>query len=227
MSKPSPLENMPLPKVLASMAGQAALFTFWGWILWNLTDQPASGFITLTWWEAGAGVALAAALIALSAGLALAFPRYAEWIVRSQARQYPFLRKRISMGAILVISIGAGVGEEALFRAGLQTLLSAYLPFPLALAIASGLFAAIHFAKPMNSVLIFVIGCLFGGVYWASGSLLTVMIGHAIYDVYALWALQEALHRYGVFHTEAAEPLHDRPANETLPATTKTTGENR
>ncbi|MEO0642608.1 MAG: type II CAAX endopeptidase family protein [Pseudomonadota bacterium] len=235
MSRARAALDMPLPKVLTLIAVQAIVFAALGWGLWSLTDRSEASFVTFAWWEVGAGFALATALIALSAALALAFPKFAEWLVRSQARQYPFLKNRISLSAIVIISICAGVGEEALFRGGFQTLFGDYTPLPLALALSSALFAAIHFAKPINSALIFVIGCLFGGIYWANGSLLTVIIGHAVYDVYAIWALQEALHRFGIFdeheevepENEPGEPLQAGAARESLPGRDNAPGEDQ
>lgn len=226
MSQARDAADLPTWKILVGMAIQTVLFASFGALLWTLADRPVAGFVSFSLREVGLGLALAAALIMTSAALAWRFPAFAEWLVRSQADQYPFLKNRLSIAAIALVSIGAGVGEEALFRGGFQTLFAAYLPLPLALALASGLFAAVHFARPINSVLIFVIGCLFGAVYWATGSLLAVMIGHAVYDVYALWALQEALHRLGVFDEKADQALRDKPADETLTATTRTTGEN-
>lgn len=198
MSKARQASDIPLPKLLFFVGLQAFAFTAIGGALWVTSGRAHDTFITLAPWEAGFGLALALVLIALSAGLARAFPGYARWLVRTQARSYPFLKRRIGIGAILFISVCAGLGEEALFRGGLQTLSGDYLPAPLAIALAAALFALIHFARPLNSALIFAIGCVFGGVYWASQSLLTVIVAHAVYDVYALWALQEALHRMGI-----------------------------
>ena len=222
-----PFAGMSVSKVLSYVGLQAVFFTLIGVALWRLAGQPEFEFVTVSLGETVNGLLLAIALIGLSAGLAKAFPRYAEWLIRSQARNYSFLKNRISIGAIIFISLCAGIGEEALFRGGLQTLLGVYLPLPLALALASALFALIHFAQPLNSALIFVIGCLFGFVYWQTESLLTVMVAHAVYDVYALWALQKAMHELGVFDEEPTSPLPPGDENETLGANTDTTGETK
>ena len=145
--------------------------------------------------------------------------------MRAQARNYPFLKHRISLAAIIFISICAGVGEEVFFRGGLQTVLGDYVPLPFAIALASALFAIVHFAQPLNSALIFVIGCLFGLVYWATGSLLTVIFAHMVYDIYALWALQNAMHEFGVFDEPPSAPLPAQAERETLAQTPDTSGE--
>jgi membrane protease YdiL (CAAX protease family) len=64
----------------------------------------------------------------------------------------------------------------------------------------------VHWAKPLVAFLIAVIGLIFAGAYLATGSLLAVMIGHAVYDVWALWFLQEEMHRLRVFDSSANEP---------------------
>lgn len=224
-----PFDGMPISKVLSYIGLQAVFFTAIALALWRMAGRSEWKFVTFSFGETGNGLLLAIALIALSAGLAKTFPRYAEWLIRSQARNYSFLKNRISIGAIIFISLCAGIGEEALFRGGLQTLLGDFLPLPLALALASALFALIHFAQPLNSALIFIIGCLFGVVYWQTESLLTVMVAHAVYDVYALWALQKAMHELGLFDEEpsspASRPLPPGEENETLGANTDTTGE--
>ena len=219
------LADMPIWKVLLYVGLQAAGFTGFGLAMWNLSGRTAGDFVTVTGTELGAGLLLALALIATSALLARAFPKYVEWLVRSQARNYPFLKHRISLAAIIFISICAGVGEEVFFRGGLQTVLGDYVPLPFAIALASALFAIVHFAQPLNSALIFVIGCLFGLVYWATGSLLTVILGHMVYDIYALWALQNAMHEFGVFDEPPSAPLLDEAERETLAQTPDTSGE--
>ena len=226
---PAPMD-MPLGKVLALIGLQASVFTLAGWFLWTLSgganhNGSATAFLTFARWEIGYGLALGGALIVSSAALAYCSPTLMEKLVRAQAGTYPFLKDKLALAPIVFLSLCAGIGEEALFRGGLQTLLNDTVPTALAMALAAALFAAIHFAKPLNSALIFVIGCVFGVVYWATGSLLTVMIGHAVYDIYAIWALQEAFHRLGVFEASDGAVLPDSPAHETLIQTQETTGE--
>lgn len=219
------LAELPLRKVLSLVGLQTVFFVTVGLALWNLAERPLVAFVALRASDAGMGLGLAAVLIATSAALSKVFPTYTERLVRAQARNYPFLKNRVPLGAILFISLCAGIGEEAFFRGGMQTLLGDVLPMPLAVAIASALFALIHFAQPLNSALIFVIGSLFGVVYWQTGSLLTVMVAHAVYDIYALWALQKAMHELGVFDDESAPLLHAPGARERLDTENERTGE--
>ena len=224
-TRPDPFAGMPIWKVLASIGFQAVLFTSFGVALWVLAERSYQDFVTFAGNEVSNGILLSFAQIASSAIMAKAFPRYAEWVIRAQARTYSFLKDRISFAAIIFISICAGVGEEALFRGGLQTLLDEYAPLPLALVVSAALFAFIHFAQPAISVLLFVIGCLFGWIYWQTGSLLTVMVGHTVYDVYAIWALQKAMHELDVFDDHRSADLLEESERETLASANKTTGE--
>ncbi|MEM6858527.1 MAG: type II CAAX endopeptidase family protein [Pseudomonadota bacterium] len=175
--------DMPLWKILSLIGLQASAFTLAGWFLWTLASENEGAFATFARWEIGYGIALGGALILSSAALAYAFPKLMEKLVRAQADTYPFLKDKLGIGPIIFLSLCAGIGEEALFRGGVQTLLGVYLPYPHPVLLAACAFAVIHFAKPLNSGLIFAIGCLFGMIYWATGSLLTVMIGHAVYDI--------------------------------------------
>ncbi|QUL39357.1 CPBP family intramembrane metalloprotease [Erythrobacter sp. JK5] len=195
------------------MALQTALLGAFGWALWWFSGRELGDFVGIDVYQVTIGLAIGAALIVVIGGFFYGFPRIAEQLVRAQGENLKFLENRLSLGAIVLISIGAGVGEEALFRGGLQTLAGDYMAMPLAIAASSVLFALVHLARPLISVLIFVIGCVFGVLYWQTGSLLAVMIGHAVYDVFALWYVQRELHRIGYF-TENAERMDEVAASE-------------
>ena len=115
-----------------------------------------------------------------------------------QAETYAFLGPKLGMPAIVFISLCAGVGEEALFRGGLQTFLGDYLGAPLAIVLSSAVFAAIHLGKPVITLLLLVVGLIFGTVFWLTGSLLAVTIGHALYDIWALRYLHCEFLRLGL-----------------------------
>jgi len=104
----------------------------------------------------------------------------------------------VSAGEIAVISAGAGLHEELVFRAlllgGMARLFSLPLGrgvgFVLALAISSLLFSAVHHLGPGGepfTALAFVYralaGVLFGGLYWVRG-FAVVAWTHALYDVF-------------------------------------------
>lgn len=206
-----PPKVIPLRKVLVVLAIQALVMVAIGLGLWRLSDRPLAAFVTLSAEEAVWGAALGFALIAVAYAVFRGLPRIGEALVRLQAATYGVLGTGLGWPAIVVISICAGVGEEALFRGGLQTLLGDMIGVPAAILVSAASFAAVHFARPVITLLVFLVGALFGLVYWQTGSLLTVMIGHALYDVWALRYLLSEFRRLGL--TESA-PTLAKPAAE-------------
>ncbi|WP_374405722.1 lysostaphin resistance A-like protein [Pelagerythrobacter sp.] len=197
------------PKMLAVMIAQAAVFTAVGAGIWALSGRALADFVTVDGGQVLVGLAIAAAMIASAAAICFGSPTLSRKLVRTQEKLFGLFGGRLSLTAIIVISLCAGIGEEALFRGGLQTLAGDYVPMPLAIALSSILFTAIHMARPLVMALIFAIGCLFGWLYWQTGSLLAVMIGHAIYDVFALWYVQRELDGMGFYDAQADEAASD------------------
>jgi membrane protease YdiL (CAAX protease family) len=106
------------------------------------------------------------------------------------------------LGARFVMSLGAGVWEETIFRLGIMTGLAVLLErvlglgrwvaVALALVVSSFLFSAMHHIPPYGDplhlgVFLFRVlaGCFFGLVYWFRGFAIVVYT-HALYDIYVL-----------------------------------------
>ena len=106
------------------------------------------------------------------------------------------------LGTRFVMSLGAGVWEETIFRLGIMTGLAVLLErvlgmgrwvaVALALVVSSVLFSAMHHIPPYGDPLqlgVFVFrvlaGCFFGLIYWFRGFAIAVYT-HALYDVYVL-----------------------------------------
>lgn len=203
---------MPLRNVLTIISGQAVVFVAIGLAIWSLSGREPADFIGFDRDQLMLGIGIAGTLSALAAAVLIGFPKLSEKLSRDQGKNFDFLEHRLSMPTIIWISICAGFGEEALFRAGLQTLASDFMPVPLAIVITSALFAAIHLAKPLVSALIFLIGALFGWIYWQTGSLLAIAIAHTLYDVFALWYLQHELDRIGFFKKDQSKSVEPETA---------------
>lgn len=201
MNETDPEQEFPVGKVLLLLTLQATIFALVGLVIWLLSGRDLGSFVTFETSEFGLGLALAAALTAIAASTFYSFPKLSEKLVRDQGHDLDFLKHKLGFGPIIVISLCAGIGEEALFRAGIQTILTDYLGAPIAILLSSVIFALVHLRKPLVSFLIFLIGVIFGIAYWLSGSLLAVAIGHALYDVFALWYLQRELHRLKFYET--------------------------
>lgn len=101
-----------------------------------------------------------------------------------------------------VMSLGAGVWEETVFRLGIMTGavvllervlgLGRWVAMTIALLVSSVLFSAMHHIPPHGDPLqmgVFVFrvlaGCFFGLIYWLRGFAIAVYT-HALYDVYVL-----------------------------------------
>ena len=106
------------------------------------------------------------------------------------------------LGTRFVMSLGAGVWEETIFRLGIMTGLvvllervlgmGRWVAVALALIVSSVLFSAMHHIPPYGDPLqlgVFVFrvlaGCFFGLIYWFRGFAIAVYT-HALYDVYVL-----------------------------------------
>lgn len=203
MSHPSDdMAKMPLGKLLSIVCVQAAIFTAVGVQIWWLSGRELSQFVTIDIRQVLLGVAIACTMIVLGLALFRGFPRFGEKLIRDQAHSLAFLKNKLGIGPIIILSLCAGIWEEALFRGGILVIANDFIPFWLALIVSAGLFTVIHFAKPAVAAFIFAMGCIFGYLYFALGSLLAVMIGHALYDVWALWFVQAEMHRLGVFDEE-------------------------
>lgn len=198
--------HVPLPKVLVLLALQAIGMVALGRALWLWSDRSPADFVTFSFYEVALGSGLALASIGLGVIIFRAFPRYAETLVRMQGETYRFLGPRLGWPAIIFISLYAGIGEEALFRGGLQTFLGDHVGPLAAIALSSAVFAVIHLGKPVITLLLFIVGVIFGVVFWLSESLLAAMIGHAFYDVWALRYLHREFLRLGLIVPEE-QPL--------------------
>ncbi len=206
---------MSVADICKTLGFQTIIFTGLGAGLWVLSGQEILQFVTIDLWQVSLGIAIGLGMIAVAAATFSLFPSYSEKITRLQSKNFAFLEKRMTMPVIIFMSICAGVGEEALFRGGLQTFLGGYVPIWLAIALSSIVFMLIHYARPLIAVIIFIIGSIFGVIYFWTGSLLAVMIGHAVYDVYAFWFLKREMHRLSLFEQpDESKPEPDPSVTE-------------
>lgn len=192
-------QSLPLPsgKIAAALTAQALVFVVAGAAMWVFAGNDLAEFVDLGWLPVGQGVLLGLALIAVVGATFKAFPRFLEHTVHLQSKMAVLFREQTGWREYVVIALCAGIGEEAIFRGGLMTLLDGYTGPAAAIFLSSLVFALFHLAKPLIGAIILVVGVIMGLVYWWTGSLLTVMIGHALYDVWALRRLHLEFIRLG------------------------------
>ena len=83
---------------------------------------------------------------------------------------------------LIFIALFAGIGEELLFRGVLQRLFIKAFKSPwIGIVIAAFLFSFFHF-QFLGFFPRFLLGILLGALYWYSGSILTAMVAHFVYD---------------------------------------------
>ncbi len=91
-----------------------------------------------------------------------------------------------SVAGIAVISILAGVGEEALFRGVLQSAIAASIGVVPALLVVSTLFGLVHPVTVVYAVMAGLIALYLGVLTIWTGTLVPAMTAHALYDFVAL-----------------------------------------
>ena len=99
---------------------------------------------------------------------------------------------------IIALSLAAGIGEEMLFRGFLQNWLSGFVPPIVAILIAGLIFGLLHARTALYAVIATVIGIYLGALYAATGSLLTAITTHAVYD----WIAFEYIRRFLINHPQ-------------------------
>lgn len=181
----------PTPRrALLVLLGQQAAFCAGGVGIWIWTGRSAQALVAWDLASIAYGAGLALFLIAAVWSLLRLLPRLSDQLVGEQAKLIEILGGKLSWPMILLLAMGAGISEEFFFRAGLQTALADRVDPLLAIGLASVGFAVIHISKPLVTTMIFMISLVLGFAYYLSGDLVTVVLGHFIYDIWALRRLQ-------------------------------------
>ncbi len=103
-----------------------------------------------------------------------------------------------SWGRLVVISALAGIGEELLFRVGMQGWFATHLNTCLAILFPALIFGLLHFISFTYFVVATLIGVVFGVAYHVSESVAFIMVWHGAYDLIALVVLVKYPHLIGV-----------------------------
>jgi hypothetical protein len=90
------------------------------------------------------------------------------------------------LAELALISLLAGLGEEALFRGVLQTVLARWLATWAAVVLTAVVFGLLHALTPTYALLATLMGAYLGVVWLVAGNLLVVILAHALYDFVVL-----------------------------------------
>jgi membrane protease YdiL (CAAX protease family) len=166
----------------AGLIGAAVLLGRW-------TETPP--FQHLRWTVGGLAWGVAATVPLL---LALRWCLHTGW--GPVARLVALVHQRLAplfagagVSHLALLSILAGLGEEALFRGVIQEALDGRFPTWVAVAATGALFGAAHWVSATYAVLAGVVGLYLGGLYVATDNLLAPVVTHALYDLVALCIL--------------------------------------
>lgn len=129
-----------------------------------------------------ATVPLLLMLIVLSRLPLTACRQLEDWIGNVLARLFAHARR----GAVAIVALLAGFGEELLFRGVLQAWLVLHLDAAVAIAVAGLLFGMAHWVNTLYLVVATGMGLYLGVIYQWTGSLLVVSLIHALYDWVAI-----------------------------------------
>lgn len=88
----------------------------------------------------------------------------------------------ISLPAIVLLSVAAGLGEELLFRGLIQRALSEHLGLAVGLIGTSAVFAAFHAITRAYAFYAFLLSVYLGVLFGATGSIAAPIVAHAVYD---------------------------------------------
>lgn len=133
-------------------------------------------------------ISLVATLPLLASLLALPVGRW-QWADELTGLVRRFLRilfRNARPGAIVLVSVLAGLGEELLFRGVIQAGLTATWNPVIGILLASLLFGAAHAVSISYFVLAALMGLYLGLLYHWTGNLLVPVIVHALYDWVAI-----------------------------------------
>ncbi len=174
-----PLSRRALHAVaLISCAGMFLLAVLLGWI----SGVPALGQLRFTWSAVLWGsLGTLPPLAALWWCLNTRFPPCVRLVRAVREKLFPIIGRR-KPADYAIISLAAGVGEEALFRGFLQTALAGWLgPVP-GVAIAGITFGLCHPLTFAYIVAASLAGAYLGILLIVTGNLLAPMLAHGIYN---------------------------------------------
>jgi len=167
---------------LAFQGGLVLLAVALGWLFdlhpWHHVEASWEALVI----SVGATLPLAASLLGLPRGRW----RWADELTDLVRRFLRILFRNAWPGAVLLVSLLAGIGEELLFRGVVQAGLSSWSNPAIGIVAASVLFGLAHAVSVSYLVLATLMGLYLGLLYHWTGNLLVPVIVHALYDWIAI-----------------------------------------
>lgn len=144
------------------------------------------------------GVIASAPLLAILRGFLVTKWRPLADFRQSQLEFFSTIGFRITTRRALILAVIAGVSEEMLFRGALQTFIARDHSLVYALVLPNILFGALHARTPLYAIIAGFVGLYLALCFAATGSLLTPIITHVLYDFVALEWTRKAIDAAGL-----------------------------
>ncbi len=141
------------------------------------------------------GLAGAVGLVALLSLFQVSLPQIARQAAATSVELMRRANLKLTWPMILAMSVAAGLCEEALFRGVLQVWAERALPLWAAILLPAMVFSLLHFYSVLYVLLVFPIALFLGILFAWTDNLLVAMLTHALYDVYGLWNVRQAMTR--------------------------------
>lgn len=174
-----------------------ALLAWWMALDRGARDLGLLPVVTEPWQWAGVVVSLALTfMVFMQMNMVLASEENLRKVRRSLGRlRHLAPRDSREQGAFLQVSLTAGICEEILYRGFLMHVFTEAFGLWLALPLVAVAFGLGHAYQGWEGILkTGVVGLVFGGLALASGSLLVVMVLHAVLDLTSGRIMQGAIH---------------------------------
>ncbi|MBB5519981.1 CPBP family intramembrane glutamic endopeptidase [Amphiplicatus metriothermophilus] len=182
-------ENRVFAIVLAGM-GATALAAV---VLSLLLDTPLGPQFQWRWRDAAIGVAATIPLLGLLQWFMRSRIPAVEAFRRAQIEFFSTIGFAFTPSRIALMAVGAGVGEELLFRGVLQSWAEGFLPLVFAIVLPNILFGALHARTIAYAAIAGLVGCYLGVLFWLTENLIAPIIAHALYDFVALDVTRRAI----------------------------------
>lgn len=186
LAQASALDRLPFDRLSAYWSSIAALW-FLGATSWLVGTRDGGlreiGLVWIPWGEL-IGWSLGIALVGVS--IMLGFRVVAGWLGVSETHVLTRLLPRTGREkrVFALLSVAAGVGEEVAYRGYAVPVLAVAVGVPWSVAITSAVFGVLHsYQGPLGMIRTGVMGAVLAGGFLMSGSLLPVIIGHALVDL--------------------------------------------
>jgi membrane protease YdiL (CAAX protease family) len=179
------MSRLPATIMALAIAFEAGIVAF-AWVLGQILHQPAFALVTFSWWGLAGGLAATIPLLAV----VFVVMRAQSGLFRPVVRDIDDIVVPLFAGWPLVglglLSVLAGIGEEALFRGVLLGAITGWTSVPIAVVATAAAFGLAHLISAHYAILAGLIGLYLAWITVFAQNTFPAMVAHATYDFVAL-----------------------------------------